>query len=235
MDSGLCAKGVVARRMVIAGLLSAFLAGAEAADVDLSCVSHSVRGKTPLTDRFKEYDIVMANRCPGAVYWTMCIERLDPYSHKILETLTPSGLLEEEKKSRVNLQMKIGPGKGPQRRYQEFYLNIGYAIEPPAKASCVARKCEPEIQGLRRQIDANLAAWKKTDAELDRRLAAECPESGWGKTEETDVCAAAVRAEMQPDLDRFAQNDKQLREQLGSTDRNACRVHAGDPVDDPEG
>jgi hypothetical protein len=214
-------------------LLSIFLGVAEAAPVDFSCMGYTVRGKTPLTDRYKEYDVILTNRCPGPVYWTMCIERMDPLTHRILESHTPSGLIEEEGKSRVNLQMKKGPEQmGSQMRYQEFYLNIGYAIKPPASASCVARKCESQQQDLRGQIDSNLVTWQKAEAELSNRLAAECPESGWGKTEAVETCEAAVRQALGPELERLAQTDAELREQLRSTDDGPCQLFGGDLVED---
>jgi hypothetical protein len=219
--------------LAIFALLSTSCAGVAAAEVDLSCMNHLVRDKTPLTDRYKEYDVIVTNGCPGPVYWTMCIERLDPLTHRILESHTPSGLIEEEGKSRVNLQMKKGPDRmGSQMRYQEFYLNIGYAIKPPASASCVARQCESQHQELRGQIDSNLLAWQKAEANLNQRLAAECPESGWGKTEEVETCELAVRRELEPELEQLAQTDAQLREQLRVADGDPCRVYAGDLIEE---
>src|SRR5210317_1946449 len=95
----------IIRNMMVVAMLATTLSGAEAAEVDFSCMSFSVRGKTPLTDQFKEYDVILTNRCPGPVYWTMCIERLDPVTHQNIETHNPSGLIKEEQKARVNLQM----------------------------------------------------------------------------------------------------------------------------------
>jgi hypothetical protein len=219
-----CLKAVV--------LLSMFIAVAEAAPVDFSCMDHMVRGKTPLTDRYKEYDVIITNGCPGPVYWTMCIERMDPLTHQILESHTPSGLIEEEAKSRVNVQMKKGPDRmGSQMRYQEFYLNIGYAIKPPASASCVAKACESQHKALRGQIDSNLVAWQKAEANLNNRLVAECPESGWGKTEEVEACESAVRQELGPELEQLAQTDTELREQLSSANNGSCQIYAGDLVE----
>ena len=223
---------LTAKFLTAAVLLSMFATVAAAAPVDFSCMDYSVRGKTPLTDRYKEYDIVLTNRCPGPVYWTMCIERLDPLTHKVLESHTPSGLIEEEGKSRVNVQMKKGPDRmGSQMRYQEFYLDIGYAIKPPANASCVAKQCESQHQELRGQIDSNLVAWQNAEANLNQRLAAECPESGWDKTKEVEACESAVRQELGPELEQLAQTDAKLREQLRSSDGGACQVYAGSLVE----
>ena len=219
----------VVRRIAFALLFLACSASVQAAEVDLSCMSHTVLGKTPLTDRYKEYDIVLTNRCPGPVYWTMCIERLDPLSHQILEVHTPSGAVEAERKSRVNLQMKTGPdGMAFQNRYQEFYLNIGYAIQPPAKSSCSARQCESEISDLRSRIDANRAAWQKAEANLSKQLASECPESGWGKTEEVESCEAAIREALGPNIEKLAETDAQLREQLYNSGQGGCQLYGGD-------
>ena len=49
-----------------------------AAETDFSCMSHEVRGKIQVAERYKEYDVIVQNRCPGPVYWSMCIERMDP-------------------------------------------------------------------------------------------------------------------------------------------------------------
>jgi hypothetical protein len=224
---------LTARRLAAAFLLSLFTTGAAAEPVDFSCMSHTVRAKTPLTDRYKEYDVIMMNRCPGPVYWTMCIERLDPLTHRILEVHTPSGMIGEEDKSRVNLQMKKGPDQmGSRKRYQEFYLNIGYAVKPPATASCIAKQCESQRQALRGGIDDNLAAWQKAEANLNKRMAAECPESGWGKTEEVEACQTRVRQELEPELERLAQTDAQLREQLRPAEDDPCAVYAGDLVEE---
>jgi hypothetical protein len=223
----------IVRDLVVFALLALFATSVAAEGVDFSCMSQAVRGKTPLTDRYKEYDVIMTNGCPGPVYWTMCIERMDPLTHRVLESHTPSGLIEEEGKSRVNVQMKKGPDRmGSQIRYQEFYLNIGYAIKPPASAPCVAKQCEAQHQSLRGQLDRNLTAWQKAEANLNKRLAAECPESGWDKTEEAAACESAVRLELGPELEQLAQTDAQLREQLRSADDGPCQVYAGDLVED---
>jgi len=220
------------RRALMVALCATILIEAEASEVDFSCMSFSVRGKTPLTTQFKEYDVILTNRCPGPVYWTMCIERLDPVSHQNIETHNPSGLIKEEQKARVNLQMKRGPDSmGSQRRYQEFYLGIGYSIKPPAQARCVATRCESENRPLRQELDANLAAWQRARADLSQRLAAECPESAWGRTEETEACESALRQATQASLDGFLQKDKQLRERLLSVHGDGCQVHGGDLVD----
>jgi hypothetical protein len=220
------------RRAVIAALSASILTGVEASEVDFSCMSFSVRGKTPLTSQFKEYDVILTNRCPGSVYWTMCIERLDPLSHDNIEIHNPSGMIEEEQKVRVNLQMKRGADSmGSQKRYQEFYLGIGYAVKPPAQAPCVATRCEAENRPLRQELDTNLAAWQRAQADLSKRIAAECPESGWGRTDETEACEAALRQAEQANLEAFLRKDSQLRERLHSVHGAGCQVHGGDLVD----
>ena len=222
----------IIRNMMVVAMLATTLSGAEAAEVDFSCMSFSVRGKTPLTDQFKEYDVILTNRCPGPVYWNMCIERLDPVTHENIETHNPSGLISEEQKARVNLQMKRGPDSmGTQKRYQEFYLGIGYSIRPPAEAACVARRCESYNQSLRQKLNANLVAWQRARTDLSKRLATECPESAWGRTEETETCESALRKAAQPNLDRFLRADRQLRERLHSVHGDGCQVHGGDLVD----
>jgi hypothetical protein len=202
-----------------------------AEDVDLSCMSYQIRGKMQVSERYKEYDVLVVNSCPGPVYWAMCIERLDPVSHRILEAHTPTGYIDAEQRIRVNLQMKKGPDSMDfRKRFQEFYVSADYSIDPAAKARCIAATCESAKRELRRQMDANLRDWEAAAAALERNLDAECPESGWGKTEELEQCAAAVRANAQPRLDELAQNDAALREQLLSAGPPGCELYAGELV-----
>jgi hypothetical protein len=222
--------------LLIPAVLTALLAAgsapnALAEDVDLSCMSYSVLPKTQVSERYKEYDVVVLNECPGPVYWAMCIERLDPYSNRILEAHTPTGYTEAGQKVRVNLQMKKGPDAMDfQQRFQEFYASVDFSIDPSARAGCIARNCEAARRDLRRQIGANLQSWESAAVALDRKLAADCPESGWGKTEQVEQCEAAVRAEAQPRLDELAGKDAELREQLELTGPPGCRLYAGDLV-----
>jgi hypothetical protein len=200
-----------------------------AAETDFSCMSHEVRGKIQVAERYKEYDVVVQNRCPGPVYWSMCIERMDPLTHKVLEVHTPSGWLEADKRARVNLQMKKGPERMTFRhRYQEFYVNIGYAIDAAASAACVAKTCEAEQSDLRNRLDANAAAWEKAESALAERLARECPQSGWGKTEEVETCEAGIREGVMEELQQYAAIDAELRGQLQDEALRHCRVHGGD-------
>lgn len=200
-----------------------------AAETDFSCMSHEVRGKIQVAERYKEYDVVVQNRCPGPVYWSMCIERMDPLTHKVLEVHTPSGYVEADERARVNLQMKKGPERMTFRhRYQEFYVNIGYAIDAVASAACVAKTCEAEQSDLRNRLDANAVAWEKAESALAERLARECPQSGWGKTEEVETCEAGIREGVMEELQQYAAIDAELRGQLQDEGAERCRVHGGD-------
>lgn len=212
----------LALALLPAGVLSA-------ADIDFSCMSYDVRGKVQLMERYKEYDVVLRNRCPGPVHWSMCIERIDPLSHEVVETHTPSGYLEEGKTSRVNLQLKKGPeDRAFRRRFQELYVSVGYAVDDRAEARCIARECETKRRDLRRRIDANLAAWEKAHTTLEARMLSECPESGWGKTEEVDTCRTAVRESAQEPLAEFERKDQELWAQLKPKDAVTCALYAGD-------
>lgn len=203
-----------------------------AADVDFSCMSHQARGKVRVAERYKEYDVVIENRCPGPVYWALCIERVDPYTHRVVETHTPTGYIEPDQTSKVNLQLKKGPEKMTFRqRFQEFYVGAGYAIDALPSAACPARECEATRRELRQRIDANLAAWDQAQRRLDTRLAEECPESGWGATEEVDTCRAPIREAGQEELQRHAETDETLRRELQDAGPKSCRVYGGDLVE----
>jgi hypothetical protein len=219
----------------LAALTATLAAGpapsALAEEVDLSCMNYSVLSKRQVSERYKEYDVVVTNHCPGPVYWAMCIERLDPYSNRILEAHTPTGYTDAGQKVRVNLQMKKGPeAMDFRQRFQEFYVGADFSIDPSARAGCIARNCESARRDLRRQINANLQSWETAATALDRKLAADCPESGWGKTDQVEQCEAAVRAEAQPRLDELASKDAELRNELALTGPAGCRLYAGDLV-----
>ena len=218
--------------MSLAVLLCGVLPGPTLAqEADLSCMSYRVLDKIQVAERYREFDVIVTNSCPGAVYWTMCIERLDSRNQKILESHTPSGYVEKDEKSRVNLQMKKSGNDGEFRqRFQEFYVNVGYGIERAASAKCMASVCETQKRETRKQSRANLAAWEQLEKELAAKLAAECPESGWGVTEEVESCRAGIREAAQPELDRFEQADTELRERIESGDPAYCQVHGGDLV-----
>ncbi len=93
----------------------------QAEEVDLSCMKHRVRAKIAVSNRFREFDVLVENHCPGPVYWSMCIERMDPQTSKIMETLTPSSRVKVDKKTRVNLRMmRISEESDPQLESRNF-------------------------------------------------------------------------------------------------------------------
>jgi len=222
----------IMKTLVYTGLLTvisflALMTNSQAAEVDFSCMKESVRGKPLVTDRYKEYDVNIQNTCPGSAYWSMCIERLDPWTYKVLETHTPSGLVEEGKKARVNLHMKRGPDWLQFRnRFQAFYVEIAYGIKTPAKASCRAALCEEKKSSLRAETLANEKSWLNANKSLDQRIATECPNSGW-ETEEQNKCEARIRKNSQSEMVQFARKDIVLREQLANLDPVQCQVFAG--------
>lgn len=205
-----------------------------AQQADLSCMNYRVLDKIQVAERYREFDVIVENSCPGAVYWTMCIERLDSRNQKILESHTPGGYVEKDKKSRVNLQMKkSGEATDFRQRFQEFYVNVAFGIERPTNAKCVATSCEAQKREAREAFRANLGAWERAEKALVSKSAAECPESGWGVTEEVETCRAAIREPAQPDLDAFEQKDAELRQRIVAGDEPGyCRLYGGDLIPD---
>jgi len=202
---------------------------AEAAAVDFSCMSYEVNGKPQVTDRYKEYDVVLRNQCPGAVNWNLCIERLDPQTHEILESLNPSGHLEAAARSRVNLQIKPGTEEMPfRKRFQEFYVSAAYAIDTAPHAECVARSCEAPKTELRRKIRANTDAWEAAEHQLGEAIAKQCPKSGWAESEEG--CEDKVRETYQVRIDELSLKDSVLRAQLDAVQPGRCTAYAGELV-----
>lgn len=196
-----------------------------AEEVDFSCMSYHVKGKIQVSERYKEFDIVLNNHCPGAVYWSMCIERMHPWTNEIQEELTPSGLLQKDKKSRVNLQMKKRPDKSQSRQaFQTFYLDVGYALKPPAQPRCGASDCESKLSGLREKFRTHDVAWQKAITTMATRISTECPQSGWDKNPQTE-CETKIRSSNQASMHQFAQKDQELKNKMSEVGADRCQIY----------
>lgn len=215
--------------LCLASLLP-FGTAAQAADIDFSCMSYKVWGKSHVSDQYTSYDIVLQNNCPGSVYWAMCIERLDPETHKAIETHNPTGYVDAEKKARVNLNLYKRAGHTEFRnRFQEFYVDIGYSIDSLPVANCYASQCEKNKSGLRVEISANEKAWERAEKALAARISAECPDTGWDPASFAQ-CESKVREINQSEMDAYVVKDQELREQMAAIDPEKCRVYSGDLV-----
>ena len=210
-------------------LLVGLPAAAVAEAVDFSCMKEEVRPIIQVTDAHQEFDVRMSNQCPGAVYWATCIERMDPWTYEILETHTPSGYVEADKRARVNLHLKNTPPAGgglADGRIQAVYVNYAYAIDGPPRASCVARGCEARKRDLRAKVTANDKAWLQARKRLAERVEAECPASGWGN-DDVDSCRERVRTAGEEEMQVFADTDAALQAKLAAIDPENCTVHGG--------
>jgi len=212
------------------GALLAGTAPAAAAEIDFSCMTFKVWGKSHVSDQYNSFDVVIQNSCPGDVYWAMCIERLDPDSHKVVETHNPTGYVQADQKARVNLNLYKKPGDGVFRnRFQEFYVDIGYAIDNAPVTQCNASRCEAQKSELHGQIRANEKAWEKAEKELASRIATECPDTGWDQAG-FDECQSNVRARNAEEMEEFPLKDQALRDQMAAVDPENCQVYSGELV-----
>ena len=211
--------------------LSAQFALAETPERGFSCMKEQVRPIIRVTDEHQEFDVVMRNQCPGAVYWATCIERLDPWNFKVLETHQPVGYVEAEKKSRVNLHMKgtAGPA-GEVDRAQAFYLNVAYSINGPATVSCVAKDCEAKKKELRASVYSNEAAWRKARNAVQAKAESECPDNGWNRTD-TETCRQAIVDAAAESMAGYQSVDADLKEKLAAVDSENCTVYGGDALE----
>jgi hypothetical protein len=197
----------------------------QAEEVDLSCMKHRVRAKIAVSNRFREFDVIVENQCPGPVYWSMCIERMDPQTSKILETLTPSGQVQVDKKTRVNLRMmRVSEESDPQLEFEDFYLDVGYALNPSLNSQCVASACEAKKGDLRKAFRANDKAIHKINAALTDRISTECPQSGWSGNDQAE-CEAEIRQAVQAELDEITNSQNELETQLAAVDPEVCQVY----------
>ena len=198
-----------------------------AEDIDFSCMKHRVRDKTQVSKSYREFDVLLENKCPGTAYWSMCIERMNPWTIEKLETLTPSGLIDKDKKTRVNLRMKnLFDEANSREAYEEFYLNIDFAINTAVEADCVASDCESKKRELRAEVRGNEKALQKANKDLTAQIAAKCPDSGWGGTEQVN-CEAAVRQAGQATLEQLEQQRKEIDENLAAVEPEKCQVYGG--------
>jgi hypothetical protein len=219
--------------IILAAALAGFPeAASPAGEVDFSCMSHRVWDKGHVSDQRQTHDIVLKNDCPGPVYWSMCIERVNPWSGKVLETLNPVGYVETGQKARVNLRVKKASEKQRFRnRFQGFYVNFGYGIDETSDASCHAARCEAKKSGLRAEARSNEAAWKASIQTWAARIDSQCPDNGWD-TEEHKQCVAGAEEEKKADMQIFILQEQEIREKLAAIDPEHCQVHSGDLVDD---
>lgn len=202
--------------------------------VDFSCMREMVRPIIQVTDQHREFDLVVRNECPGAVNWAMCVERLDPWTHRVLETHNPVGYVEADKRSRVNLQMKATPSPdGYETRAQEFYMTVAYSIQGQPQAPCVARACEAKKQALRAEQSANSKAWRQARQALEARVESECPAHGWN-TDDVVACRQAVVDAAAEQMTAYAETDKAVRDQMNAIDPETCTVHGGQILKLPE-
>ena len=192
-----------------------------------SCMKEQVRPIIQVTDQHQEFDLVIRNECPGDAYWAMCIDRMDPWTHRVIESLTPSGNVKAGARTRVNLQMKAVPdADGDVVRAQEFYFAVAYAINSPTRASCVASRCEPQKQTLRAELRDNEKSWRRFRRAVEAQQEAECPEHGWN-TDDVTACRDAIAEAASSELAEFQKVDESLRARLGAIDPETCAVYGG--------
>ncbi len=201
---------------------------AHAEEIDFSCVDEKVLTKIQVSNRYREFDIVLEHQCPGAVFYSMCIERMDPWTHKRLEALTPSGFVQVDKKMRHNLQMMAVENKsGPGTAFQEFYLNIGYGLDAGVKPQCVASRCEQDKKAIRNKGRANQKSWQQARKALEKKIATECPQTGWEKTSD-ESCVSNIRQAADADLANYASKDREIQDQLAAVNPQQCSIHKAD-------
>jgi len=199
-------------------------------EIDFSCMKYRVWGKAHVSDRYKEYDVVLQNQCPGAAYWAMCIERMDPDTNRVIETHAPTGYIEPEKKARVNLLLKRNSEEEQFRgRFQEFYVNIGYDIDGAADVSCFAKQCEVKKRDIRAKIKANETAWEKAENRLTALVAENCPESGW-EIDSQETCEKELRSAEENSMESYLETDQLLREEMANIDPEHCQIWSGELI-----
>ena len=208
---------------LVSGLIQPLTIQAE--EVDFSCMHKRVLNKTMVTERYKEFDVILENECPGAVYWTMCIEKTDAFTHRVTETLTPSGQLEKDKKFRINLQMFRQEDESMKLSgYEEFYTNVVYDIHSVSKPECIALRCENEKKPVRDQLRSNQRAIQKAQADADRKMKSDCPQDGWSNAQQ-EKCMAEIDKASKAVIEPLMDKDKELQKELASINPELCELN----------
>lgn len=217
--------------LFLATLVSTQANAADPAEDTFACMTEQVRPIIQVTDQHQEFDVVLRNECPGDVYWAMCIDRMDPWNHRVIESLTPTGYVKAGAKTRVNLQMKAVPDTdGDVVRSQEFYFAVAYAINGPTTASCVAKRCEPQKTALRAELRDNDQAWRKYRRAVEAQQLSECPDHGWNIDDVND-CRQKIAESAGAELAEFRKMDESLRARLGAIDPGTCTVYGGNVLE----
>jgi len=203
------------------------LTSALADETDFSCMQQKVLAKTMVTERLQEFDVVLENECPGPVNWTLCIERMDPFTNRVTETLTPSGRIEKDQKFRINLQMKkMEDERNKLTGYEEFYVNAAFGIDTVEPPRCIARQCESDKKSVREKIRANERARQKAEADMNRKMSTECPKkTGWSDAQQ-EKCLTRIQKEAKPELAAYAETDRTLKMELAEISPELCEVHS---------
>jgi len=219
---------VMVRSSALLALSTSLLAqsSAIAAEPDFTCMKQSVLAKAMVTQRHQEFDVILENDCPGSVNWSMCIERMDPFNNRVTETLTPSGEIAKDDKFRINLQMKRQEDRqAGLTGYDEFYVNVDYSIDTIPSPNCVARECENEKRAVREKIRSNERARQKAEDSMKRKMASECPKSGWADSQQ-EKCMTRVQKEAKAELDGYAETDRALQTELAEINPEKCDIHS---------
>lgn len=197
-----------------------------AEEVDFSCMKESVKTKTQVSHKYREYDIVLENQCSESVYWSMCIERINPWTNKITETLTPSARVEKDKKFRINLQMKIQEEESIES-YEKFYVSHEYGLISPPMVECMAYQCETRKRELREEMRRNDESLRKVRAAMAEQSKTDCTRLGWSDGEK-ERCRASVAMEYRPQLSELGVTQISIKERLAAVDPENCQIHPAD-------
>jgi hypothetical protein len=191
-----------------------------------ACIHQEVLPKTMVTQRHQEFDVVLESKCADPVKWTMCIERMDPFTNRVSETLTPSGEIEKGDKFRINLQMKKQEDRAMGLAgYDAFYLNVVYSTGAELPPSCVALECENEKRYVREKMRSNERARQRAEEALNRKMKSECPQSDWSAAQQ-EKCMSRIQKEGKPELEQLTQTDRELRLELSQINPEKCQLHS---------
>ena len=219
-------KGLKSTANFLCGLIGLAAVNVNAQETDFSCIHFDMVEKHQVVVEYLEYNLVFENNCPGAVYWAFCLETLDPWSNKLYTQLEPTGLLDEGKKAKVNIQMKQVFAPDGRDAYQKFYAARALGLEPGVKAQCKAKDCEAQKRALRTEVANNDRGWQALLNKMKADATATCPKTNWN-AESQESCIAEVEARYEKDIQSFSLKHGELEAALADIDPVNCEVFGG--------
>jgi len=191
------------------------------AQSDFSCVQQELIQKQQVNQSYLEFDIRISNQCKRPVSWSICVEKINPWTRQIVGTIDPSGTVNPGDSPRINLLMNRQRNPvGPEMEYEKFYFNMAYADSPGTTAACVATECEREKGPLMIQLNEVNADLQKALQQRDQQVEKSCR----GGDVSDSSCEQKVTQIDKPYRDSLRSKVAEIQAQLDANTEPYCQL-----------